>query len=347
MKKHNNFKKYIYSLRATAIVFCSWLISSILVLTLSVILHSVWNNFTRITFLQAQICVGILTIILGSFFTYLLTSRASHVTKDFTRCMKKVAEGDFSVRLEKLDNESEIATIIDGFNKMVSDLNSVSILRQDFISTFSHEFKTPITSIRGYAEILYQADNLTLEQKEYLKIVIDESKHLSTLAERTLLLSKLDSQNIVTDKTIFSLDDQIEQCILLFDSQMTAKSIDLDYTKTPVTVKANFDLLKEVWVNLISNAVKYSNENGKITISIEKIQNRAVVTIGDNGIGMDEETLSKVKEKFYQGNTDRKKDGLGLGLAIVDKIVENCNLELEISSAINKGTSVKVTIPLE
>ncbi len=347
MKKRNRLKKYLYSLRATAIVFLSWMISSILVLALSVFLHSAWKEFNRFTFFQAQLFVGILTIIFGSVLTYVFTTRASHMTKSFTKCMKKVAEGDFSVRMEKLDNESELASVIDSFNKMVSDLNSVSILRQDFTSTFSHEFKTPITSIRGYAEILAQADNVTAEQKEYLKVIIDESKHLSTLAERTLLLSKLDSQNIITDKTLFSLNDQIEQCILLFDSQMTQKAIELDYNPTSVNVRANYDLLKEVWTNLLSNAVKFSNENGKISVKIEKTLDKAMVTITDNGIGMDEETLSKVKEKFYQGNTDRKKSGLGLGLSIVEKIIEISNGTLEISSKLNEGTKVLVTLPIE
>ena len=271
----------------------------------------------------------------------LLTKTVDTVNHSFS----KVADGDFTTKLEIKSKNAYVNEMVVNFNKMVDQLNSVAIMKNDFISTFSHEFKTPMVSIKGYAELLKGNDNLTPEQQEYVKIIISESKRLSTLAEKVLMLSKLDSQVINSDKTTFSVNAQLEECILLLDGALQEKNIELTSSLKRVKMNADANLIKEIWINLLNNAVKYTGNGGKIEVSCHQKNKNVVVVVKDNGVGMNKEIISHVFEKFYQADAKHSRGGLGLGLTLCKKIAETFNGTITCESEENEGTTFTVIVP--
>lgn len=344
--KRRTIQGVITNARITTIAVFGWILAQILTIGLALILTKFVPKIGNLSRLILIVAICVFSLVIGSLLSFLLTNRSSYVTQNINRSINKVAAGDYSVSVPKTGNNDDIDQLIDNFNKMIKELNSVTVLRRDFITIFSHEFKTPIVSIKGYAELLRESENLTSEQKEYLTVIIDESKHLSSLAERTMLLSKLDSGSVSETDEEFYLDEQLERCTILLDSQMTAKKITLSFTAERVKITGKKELLKEAWTNIITNAVRYSNEGGEITVTCKKKGDSAMVTISDNGIGMDEETLLHMYESFYQSKTDGKKEGLGLGLAITKKIIDLSNGTILCASTLGKGTYFTITLPL-
>ena len=345
--KRKSVRGLISNARITTIAVFGWILAQLLTIGIAVILTKFVPKVGNLSRIILIIAIGGFSLVIGSLLSVLLTNRSSQVTQNINRSINKVAAGDYSVLVPKIGDNGDIDRLIDNFNKMVKELNSVAVLRKDFITTFSHEFKTPIVSIKGYAELLRESENLTDEQREYLTVIIDESKHLSTLAERTMLLSKLDSGSVSEANEEFYLDEQLGRCAILLDSQMTAKKINLSFSAEHVKITGKKDLLKEAWTNLLSNAVRYSFDGGSIKLTCQKKDDSAMVTIADNGIGMDEETLLHMYESFYQSTTDGKKDGLGLGLAITKKIIDLSGGTILCASTIGKGTYFTVTLPLK
>ncbi len=292
----------------------------------------------------------VMAFILSSFViavpaTILLVNTLSRLVAYLNFHFAKVANGDFSTKIQTKSKNVFINEMVNNFNLMVDQLNSVAIMKNDFISTFSHEFKTPMVSIKGYAELLKDTDNLTDEQLEYVKIIINESKRLSKLSEKVMMLSKIDSQVIISDKKEFYIDGQIEECILLFDSALHEKNIELNAELKKVKILADKELVKEVWINLISNAVKYTNNGGKIDVTCFQDGDNAVITIKDNGIGMNEETLLHVFDKFYQADGPHSRGGIGLGMTLCKKITQMFGGSIVCESIENGGTTVTVTLP--
>ena len=283
-------------------------------------------------------------IIIGVSLAFLITHLSMNVLKEINENVNKIAEGDFTARLTPITKNPHINSAVYNFNEMVKQLNSVAVLKNDFISSFTHEFKTPVACIKGYAELLENAENLTLEQKEYLKIIIEESKSLSILAENTMKLARLDSQTIVTDKKYFSLDRQLQECVLTFDSALKEKGLEIELQTKPCRIKSDPYLIKEIWINLISNAVKYSNEGGKIYIDLRKTNEFFEVSVRDEGVGISKENHKKIFEKFYQENKTSQRNGLGLGLSIVKRILEILGGEILIESEEGKGSTFTVKL---
>ena len=263
--------------------------------------------------------------------------------------MGRLAKGDFSVRID-MSNEAyrprEIREFAESFNKAAEELSGTEILRKDFINNFSHEFKTPIVSIRGFAKQL-ERDDLTDEQRrEYLDIIVSESDRLANMASNVLLLSKLENQTIVTDKARFALDEQLRRAILLLEKQWTEKALDLDVDLEAVELYGNEEMLNHVWVNLLGNAVKFSPDGGRLTVRLRREGDFAACTVRDAGPGMDEETRRRVFEKFYQGDTAHATEGNGLGLALVRRIVDLCGGDIAVESAPGAGSAFIVRLPL-
>ena len=297
-----------------------------------------YNFGLVLAFIGGSLIIAIpLTIIAVNLFT----KTVDRVNYSFGR----VADGDFTTKLELKSNNTYVNEMVINFNKMVDQLNSVAIMKNDFISTFSHEFKTPMVSIKGYAELLSGNDNLTPEQQEYVKIIISESKRLSTLAEKVLMVSKLDSQVINSEKTTFRVDAQLEECILLLDGAMQEKNIELNANLKKVKISADAGLIKEIWINLLNNAVKYTGVGGKIDVLCYQENKNAVVVIKDNGTGISEENLPYIFDKFYQGNAKKSYGGLGLGLTLCKKITESFNGTITCESKVGEGSTFTVTIP--
>lgn len=268
--------------------------------------------------------------------------------KKLSEAQKEITGGNFNVRLDESKAPGEMKMLFRSFNQMASELSETEIFRNDFINNFSHEFKTPIVSIRGFAHQLLYDDSLTDEQKkEYLTIIASESDRLTTMSANVLLLSKLEHQQIVGMPTEFYLDEQIRHCILLLEKQWEEKEIELNIDLAEIRYRADEELLSHVWMNLLSNAVKFTPHKGTITVSAVKDQDGVTVKIADNGCGIDKESIAHIFDKFYQEDHSRTTRGNGLGLSLVKRIVELMQGEVSVRSEIGHGSEFTVTLPPE
>ena len=265
---------------------------------------------------------------------------------DLVHAMHDVSQGDFSVRVDTENVSGDMGRLAHSFNDMASELGGLEMFRKDFINNFSHEFKTPIVSIKGFARQL-ERDDLTDEQRrEYLDIIISESDRLANMSGNVLLLSKLENQTIVTDKTDYRLDEQLRKCILLLEKQWTRKALELDLDLDEVTYRGNEEMMRHVWVNLLGNAIKFSPEGGTLFVCLKRRDDRVQVSVKDQGPGMDEATRRRVFEKFYQGDTAHAAEGNGLGLSLVKRIVDLCQGDVQVISAPDRGAEFIVGLPL-
>ena len=236
--------------------------------------------------------------------------------------MNRVAEGDFSVSLEEKNSSPEIANIYDKFNLMVKELNATEVLQTDFVSNVSHEFKTPINAIEGYATLLQDGEGLSPdEQEQYVDKILFNTQRLSSLVGNILLLSRIDNQAIPHKGAPFRLDEQIRQAIVLLEPELVKKDIEFDVEMEDITIEGNENLLFHVWNNLIGNAIKFDPPNGLINIKLHKKGDEAVFQIEDSGPGISEEGLKHIFDKFYQEDSSHKQEGNGLGLALAGRIV--------------------------
>ena len=289
------------------------------------------------------VCTAVGTILAAITSKYIL-KRISRIRDG----MRRVAKGDFKVRVRESDNQrapSEFGELERTFNQMASDLDGIEMFRNDFINNFSHEFKTPIVSIRGFARQL-RSDSLTDEQRrEYLDIIIAQSERLATMSANVLLLTKLENQQIVTDITEFYLDEQIRESVLLFEKEWTEKSINLELELDEVKYKFNEEMLSHVWINLFSNAVKFVKEGGNIFCSLTEDKDGIKFILRDDGIGMSKEVMERIFEKFYQGDCSHTSRGNGIGLNIAHRVIALAGGSILVDSQEGEGSSFTVCLP--
>jgi len=271
--------------------------------------------------------------------------------RKLSRATKQVAEGDFSIYVEPQhtgDNYDYIDVMITDFNLMVQELGSIETLKNDFVANVSHEIKTPLAVIKNH---IYLLKNNTLPEqirKEYMDTIIKETDNLSSLVSNILRLNKLENQEIMLEATPYNLSRQLTDCILSFESLLNEKELKLTVTIEEQTI-IPFDevLLEIVWNNLLSNALKYTDTQGEITLTQITDDNNIIVTISDTGCGMDEDTLQHIFEKFYQGDTSHSKSGNGLGLALAMKIIDKLGGTLSVISEVDKGSTFTTVLPLQ
>ena len=264
--------------------------------------------------------------------------------EDFIIASNQLANGDFSARLN-ITHPSEFKMMSDNFNHMAKELGSIEVLRSDFINNFSHEFKTPIVSIKGFAEIL-KCDDLTPEEREeYLDIVIEEASRLAALATNVLEVSKVEQQGILTDRQVFNLGEQIRQCVLLLEAKISEKNINLDLHINDYMIQGNKEMMSQVWVNLLDNAIKFTKKEGWVHLTMKMDEGKIRVEIKDTGCGISEEALPRIFDKFYQADTSHATRGNGLGLSMVKKIVELHEGTISCESEIDKGTTFLISLP--
>lgn len=280
--------------------------------------------------------------IIGSFLSLLITRKLTQTLSSFSDAINNVASGDFKVRIDKTFYNFMVP-ITNNFNKMIKDLDNMATLRDDFVYTFSHEYKTPIASIKGFAEVLLNEDIPVEEQKEYLQIIYDESSRLSDLAQNVLLISKLDSMEQITEETTYRLDEQIRRVVLMLQKSWENKNLTMNLDLENTIFFGNENLIKQIWINLINNAIRFSKKNEAINIKLKQDGNKVVIKIEDNGIGMDADTIAHIFDKFYQGENSQNM-GNGLGLTIVKRIITLCHGEISVSSELNKGTVFEVIL---
>ncbi len=262
---------------------------------------------------------------------------------------ERVADGDFSVYLptshtsDKLDY---LDIMIMDFNKMVEELGSIETLKTDFVSNVSHEMKTPIAIIKNYAELL-QAEHISEEQrKEYAKSVENAAARLSDLIGNILKLNKLENQRITPDIKVYDVCRQLCECILQFEESWDEKEIQLETEiEDMAMIRADASLVELVWNNLLSNAVKFTEPGGRVTVKQTSDEKQIRISVSDNGCGMSRESMEHIFDKFYQGDTSHSKEGNGLGLALVQRVLELMDGDIQVVSEEGKGSVFTVVLP--
>lgn len=261
--------------------------------------------------------------------------------------INRLAAGDFKARIDfgdHLRHHPSFAELTDSFNRMAEELQGTEMLRSDFINNFSHEFKTPIVSIAGFAKLLKHG-NLTPEQQaEYIDIIEEESLRLSQMATNVLNLTKVENQTILTDIMTYNLSEQLRSCILLLGGKWEKKNIDFVLDFSEHDISANEELLKQVWINLIDNAIKFSPERGTIELKIEETETALSVSILNFGSEIPLEQQAKIFNKFYQADESHSTEGNGVGLAIVKQVAELHNAAVTVKSE-HGATMFTVTLP--
>lgn len=294
---------------------------------------------------SVRILVGAAIILVTTLTSYALINRLCASLRSLSAGTQEIEKGNYKVQIENKDPRSEVGMLISNFNHMARELDNTEMFRKDFINNFSHEFKTPITSIAGFAARL-QSGGLSEEKKqEYIEIIVKESRRLSALSSNILLLSHYENQDAVTRKEEYSLDEQLRLCVLARQEAWGEKSLELVAELEPLCICADADMLAQVWNNLIDNAVKFTPAGGRLTVRCYPEAGRAVVVVADTGVGMTEETLRHLFDKFYQGDPSHKLNGNGLGLALVKRIVELCGGEILVTSRPNIGSQFRISLP--
>lgn len=287
-----------------------------------------------------------ISIFLGVVIATLLSRRSVKPIRDMMEATKKVSKGDFSV-LVKGSFVFELDALAGSFNKMVQELKGIETLRSDFVRNFSHEFKTPITSISGFAKLLQAGDTSEEEKQEYLNIIVQESERLARLSTNILNLSKIENTEIISEKAIYKLDEQIRLAIVMLEPKWSAKNLHIDIKlEDGIEILGDKNLIQQIWVNLLDNAIKFTDNCGEIKVDLWQRGQMATFCLEDKGCGMDDETKVHIFDKFYQGDTSHSVTGNGLGLTLVKKIIELCEGTIEVQSEIGTGSVFIVKLPL-
>ena len=286
--------------------------------------------------------------VIGALISFAVSNSILTPLSMLIKATKRVANGDYSARLEigwvEKYTIKELRELIQDFNEMTEELRNTEMFRKDFISSFSHEFKTPLVSIRGFARQLYEGELTPEQQREFSKIILDETEYLSVLSQNTLLMTSLENKDIVSDKSVFSLDEQLRGCMIRLEPQWSAKNIEIEMELDDVSFFWNGQLLAHVWNNLFDNAVKFTESGGAVRVSCKKIGSEITVTVSDSGCGIPKDSLPHIFEKFYQADLSHATRGNGLGLPLVRRIIELCGGEISAQSEVNKGTTFTVKL---
>lgn len=282
---------------------------------------------------------GGLSIIMSRFFLRPVTRMG--------RAMERVAAGDFTVRLDNPGALGEMRDSYAHFNTMTRALAATETLQSDFISNVSHEFKTPINAIEGYAMLMQDAGNDPALQREYADKILLSTRRLSELVNNILLLSKVDNQTMPLEKHPYRLDEQLRRAILLLERKWTQKQIEWDVDMDEATYTGNESLMLHVWVNLLDNAIKFDPVGGEIRLRLHCESTCIRITVSDNGPGIPKDQQSAIFERFYQADGSHKSEGNGLGLALARRIVLMCGGEISVSSEPGKGSCFTVELPRE
>lgn len=297
----------------------------------------------------AVLAICIISLILGIVIMVIIQKFLISPIKKMTEAVRQLAVGNFDTRINSYNpfQPKELRDFSESFNKTAERLSSVEILRNDFINNFSHEFKTPINSLVGIAELLKTGDCSPEKTAEYLDVIIDQSKRLAALSANVLYLTKLETGAASFEMEQINLSELLRRTILLFDHKCGEKELELNAEIQPAEVYGNSDLLSQMMSNILDNAIKFSPEKSKISVELSEKESRAVFRVTDRGCGMDKETVGRIFDKFYQGDTSHSAEGFGLGLPMVKKIVELHHGQLKVESKLGKGSVFTIELPTE
>ncbi len=292
------------------------------------------------------IFIAVMLILLSQGIATYWVKRITQPIEEITRVTQQVSQGNFEARVDTSDLKNEMYQLGETINKMTAQLSSIEILRSDFVSNVSHEFKAPLSAIQGYVTLLSKPDLSTEKRTEYFKMLSQSVAQMSGLVDNVLKLSKLESDNSAQKKTYYRLDEQLRTSVLMFEKTWTEKNLEPELDLPECTYFGNEDLIGQIWINLIGNAVKYCNNSGHFGVRIDDSdENYITVTVFDDGEGMSEEVKEHIFEKFYQGDTSRKSQGNGLGLALVATICNITGCTVSVESELGKGSEFAVKMP--
>ena len=354
MKRDKKIKNIINTVSNFFIFFllAAFVTTCCIMLFISALQDSVGRDFTQseITLAAKITLVNVVLIsILMATIDYLRRKyTVERPVKKITEATSKMIEGDFDVRIEpiaKLGSDDSFNEIIECINKMAEELSGVETLRTDFIANVSHEMKTPLSVMQNYGVLLQSPDLSSEKRVEYAKIITDSSRRLADMMTNILKLNRLENQKIYQASTSYDLGEQLCECLLQYEGVWERKNIEIETDIAEgVLVLADAELLSLVWNNLFSNAFKFTDNGGKITLALVADEAYATVKISDTGCGMTSDVGAHIFEKFYQGDTSRATQGNGLGLALVKRVVDIMQGEIGVESAVGVGTTFTVRI---
>lgn len=348
MKRKRTRKHFGLLLMFAVVVFLALLANSILtggivyLLIESGVLHITMTHIGEILML-----IAVISIPIGLLISMGVSKIPLKPFRDLIKSMDKLASGDFHTRVSVgpvMAKYPPFVEVCESFNKMAQELESTEMLRKDFINNFSHEFKTPIVSIAGFAKLLKRGNLSEPVKQEYINVIEEESLRLSYMATNVLNLTKVENQSILTNVTSFNLSEQIRGCILLLENKWDKKNLDFLLSFGEHTIHANEELLKQVWINLLDNAIKFSPQDQIIEVRIAESPDTVSVSILNTGPEISTEEQKRIFNKFYQADQSHAAEGNGVGLAIVKRVTELHGGSIQVSSN-HDITSFTVELP--
>lgn len=308
---------------------------------------SLGGGVEKIGFLAGLFLMAGVSLVIGFIISILLLKVSLKPINRLVNGLNSLAAGNFETRIEYrgvIGNHPTFNEITKSFNTLASELESTEMLRSDFVNNFSHEFKTPIVSIAGFAKILQSKEVNEEQKKQYLNAIEEESLRLSYMATNVLNMTKLENQSILSDVTRFNLSEQVRSAVLLLERSWDKKKIELILDFDEFLIEANEEMLKQVWINLIDNAIKFAPQYGTVKIDIEQSGELLRVSVCNTGEEIPEESIGKIFNKFYQADESHSSEGNGIGLAIVKKVVDLHSGRIDVKSK-NGVTFFNVELP--
>lgn len=346
--------RWLYFLR----IFCTFFLLISFVLTASMILFLTYlQQSTGLELTQQNIGLAALVTFGNVFMLSIVCADVDMLRRYLTieRPVRRIAvgaeriiAGDFTTRIASvkgLDSVDGFSEIIECFNRMAEELGGMETLRTDFIANVSHELKTPLAVIRNYGVMLQQPGITEAERQEYGQAISNASQRLADMITNILKLNKLENQQIYPDKKVYDLSEQLCECLLAFENAWEAKELEIETDiEDGILVESDPELLSLVWNNLFSNAIKFTEPGGTVSLSVKAEGERAVVSVSDTGCGISSEVGAHIFEKFYQGDISHATQGNGLGLALVKRVVDIVGGEIDVTSEVGHGSTFTVKL---
>jgi len=344
--------RFLFSIRRYLIFF---LITCCMILFLNMMTRATGFELTqeyieqaaKVTFLNVAL-LSLLCTVIDGIRRRIMVKRP---VKRIVSAAEQIMKGDFSVRIPSLrsaDKMSGFDVIADYFNQMAEELSGTETLRTDFIANVSHELKTPLAVIQNYGTLLQQPSLSEEKRQEYAKAITNTSRRLANLITNILKMNKLENQQIYPKAETYELGEQLCECLLAFESAWEEKDLEIETdVEEEVLVDTDAELLSLVWNNLFSNAVKFTEPGGTISLSLKAEGEFAIVRVSDTGCGISSEVGKHIFEKFYQGDTSHAAQGNGLGLALVKRVIDIVGGDISVSSEVGKGSTFTVKLRRE
>lgn len=327
-------------------IFLSMLITAAVLIP--ILLFLIRSNIFDLNFKRPVLALMVFlfgSVVVSTIITFILAKKILHPIAGISAATKEVAKGNFDISINEEHRIRELSFLATDFNKMVRGLSGIEVIKSDFIVNVSHEFKTPIATIEGFAE-LTKSDFITPEErKEYASQIIKCTRQLNNLVDNILALAKLEGQGIDSEKEKFRLDEQIRRIILSLEPLWAGKELELNINMDNAYYYGNENLIAQVWTNLLENAMKFSDNNGKIDVDLSETAGNIVIKISDNGIGISEDDIGLIFNKFYRGKTDKIYSGNGIGLALVKRILDLYSANISCESTPGEGSVFTIFLP--